>query len=268
MGILSSLRAGIRERTIRLAALTDDEWSMVKAAHPGAAGIVRNLGMEERAREYCALFMGQKQFIAEGGAQREWVLSASFNAVIPFLSLGDSWWRGWKSLYIVPKAFTEKRVDDLQAGVVDEYDDELSGESLELGPVALSWEDIVESGQGRGYNVPVHEMAHKIDLLDGEIDGIPPLSREKKSAFVEARDEAFTSFRRSADGRTGRKRGPLRSRRLAMDEYGAEDEAEFFAVSTESFFDRPLPLARSYPAWYGALLDFYGLDTAGTGGTA
>jgi MtfA peptidase len=264
MKIFSIFRG--RGRSRRLAGVPDAEWEAAAKRHPAAARAAMEAGKGDAHRGLAAAFMREKQFLVSSGEapRREDILAVAFNAVLPFLGIGPEYWRGWSSLFLLPGSFTERIVAEGKGGVIEEYDDEFSGEARELGPVLLSLEDLGDSGLGRGYNLPVHEMAHKIDGLDGEMDGCPPLDGKERAGFISARDSAFASFRRRAGtrGRGGRARGMSRSR-LPLDEYGAEDEVEFFAVSAEAFFDRPSPLKREYPEWYASLARFFRLDPLG-----
>lgn len=122
------------------------------------------------------------------------------------------------------------------------------------GPVLIAWDEAQASARhpGRGHNVVIHEFAHKIDMLDGLVDGTPPLSRPAMKPWVEACTEVFN------DLRAGRPRPPLRP-------YGATNPAEFFAVATEAFFDVAAQLAAQEPRLYEVLSDFYQQHPAARG---
>ena len=144
-------------------------------------------------------------------------------------------------------------VEDHEGHIVSEYKEDRSGESWELGVVILSWEDAVEhASTGRaGYNVTLHEFAHVLDMENGAMDGMPRLrTRAERDAWRSAFSDAYDRFERG-----GR-------RRSVVDEYGSGDPAEFFAVVTESFFERPLALQREQPALYGVLARYYCVDPA------
>jgi MtfA peptidase len=250
----------------RGAGIIDAEWEAAAKRHPAAARAAMDSGKGDAHRGLAAAFMREKQFLGPSREppRHEDILDVAFNAVLPFLGIGPGYWRGWSSVFLLPGSFTERIVTEGKGGIVQEYDDEFSGEARELGPVLLSLEDIRDSGLGLGYNVPVHEMAHKIDGLDGETDGCPPMDGKERVGFLRERDAAFSSFARLArSGGRRRARGMSRSR-LPMDDYAAEDEVEFFAVSAEAFFDRPAALARAYPGWYSALVRFFRADPLGS----
>ena len=102
---------------------------------------------------------------------------------------------------------------------------------------------------GNGLNVVVHEITHKLDMLDGIIDGTPPLTDEQRGRWIEV---CTAEYRRLRDGTDD---GLLR-------DYAATDTGEFFATAAETFFDRPTELAERKPALYGVLRDYFGADPA------
>ena len=129
----------------------------------------------------------------------------------------------------------------------------MTGESWERGPVILSWADAQEGGRGTGYNVVIHEFAHKLDMLNGEANGFPPLHAEmNREQWSSAFSEAYEAFCRRVD----------RDCELEIDEYAAESPAEFFAVMSEAFFESPQTVRKSFPAVYAQLAQFYRQDPA------
>jgi Mlc titration factor MtfA (ptsG expression regulator) len=119
------------------------------------------------------------------------------------------------------------------------------------GPVLLAWDEARAAAAhlGRGENVVLHELAHKLDMLDGMVDGTPPMPRDDLSRWVEVCTDAFEALRAGVD------RPPLRP-------YGATNPGEFFAVATEAFFDIPTALRADEPALYEVLQSFYAQDPA------
>jgi len=124
---------------------------------------------------------------------------------------------------------------------------------LELGPVVLSYRDVEDSGWGDGYNVVIHEMAHKLDLRSGNYDGCPPLH---KGMSYEEWGQSFGQAYEDLRGKVKRL-GKRSEKLLAIDPYAATDPAEFFAVCTEYFFEKPRALHKAYPAVYDQLCLFY-----------
>ena len=97
------------------------------------------------------------------------------------------WYENWKTIVVVPDVFVEEHTSFDAAGVVHEWDEDKSGESWDGGPVLLSWKDVEASGWGDGYNVIIHEAAHRLDLLDGEVNGRPALHKGMDPRRVAAR---------------------------------------------------------------------------------
>jgi Mlc titration factor MtfA (ptsG expression regulator) len=129
----------------------------------------------------------------------------------------------------------------------------LSGEAFDQGPVVLAWTEVQASGRGEGYNVVVHEMAHKLDMLSGEANGVPPLHGDMRTPeWVAAFDAAYDDL----CDRLERGEEPW------IDPYAVEDSAEFFAVSAELFFDMPKELRAEYPDVYAQLARFFRQDPA------
>ena len=119
------------------------------------------------------------------------------------------------------------------------------------GPVLIAWNQAIAGARHpeRGHNVVLHEFAHKIDMLDGMVDGTPPLDRPDRRRWVRVCTEVYEAVR------AGEPRPPLRP-------YGGANPAEFFAVATEAFFDRAQELRSAEPDLYGVLRDFYAQDPA------
>jgi MtfA peptidase len=136
----------------------------------------------------------------------------------------------------------------------------VSGESWDLGIVVLSW-DSVRGGATNpfdGHNLVLHEFAHQLDQEDGQANGTPLLERGRAPA---ERFGLYTSWARmlSAEYET-LKRCSERGRKSVMDSYGSENPAEFFAVATECFFEKPRQLANRHPELYAELKQFYRQD--------
>lgn len=127
------------------------------------------------------------------------------------------------------------------------------GESWASGSVILSWHSVKRgaSGDHDGLNVVFHEFAHQIDQTAGDPNGVPAFADPKDAdRWSEVLGQHFEDLQYDIE----QGRAPL------VDEYGASDPAEFFAVSTESFFERPRDLARDAPDLYAEMAAFYGLD--------
>lgn len=248
------LRNRRRRRVLATAAIQDEIWHEVLVAVP----VLRSLNADEqnRLRELALLFLHEKRIEAAGGLAVDEKMKTRVAALacLPILALDLDCYDGFASVILYPGEFVVRGREHVdEAGVVHIVDDVLSGEAWEAGPVILGWEDVAASGQGEGYNVVVHEFAHKLDLLDGAVNGVPALHREMSVAewtetFQAAYDELVEQIERDEE--------PW------LDPYAAEDPGEFFAVCSELFFDVPLDLFMRYPRLYRQLAAFYRQDPA------
>jgi Mlc titration factor MtfA (ptsG expression regulator) len=131
----------------------------------------------------------------------------------------------------------------------------LLGEGHHRGPVILAWDRVLRDGRlpHDGHNLVYHEFAHKLDMLDGGADGTPPLaSSEERERWHQVFERAFLELRTRIEN----------GRESVIDQYGATNEAEFFAVVTEHFFDQPRELQNDEPELYELLCEFYRQDPA------
>lgn len=227
-------------------------WTTVVDQHP----ILTRLTDAEAAelKDLTTVFLAEKQFECVQGLVLEPYQKASIavQACLPILHLGLDWYQDWSTLILTPQEFKEKRRDP-DGALVHEYDEELGGQVMELGPVILSFRDVEDSGWGDGYNVVIHEMAHKLDFRSGSYDGCPPLHRGMDYGdWCRALTQAYEDLRGKV-----RRLGKRAEKVLALDPYAATDPAEFFAVCTEYFFEAPQVLRKEYPEVYGQLELFY-----------
>ncbi|CAN5703484.1 zinc-dependent peptidase [soil metagenome] len=169
---------------------------------------------------------------------------------LPLLEFGDEGLHGWSQLIVYPDAFRVNRTHVDAAGVLHQGEDTLIGESWESGPLILSWADVEADldAPDAGFCVAVHEMAHKIDALDGVLDGTPPLPRTWQQAWARDFQPAYDGFAATVDA----------GRDTAIDPYAAESPEEFFAVCSEYHFSDPAILARELPQVAKHLMRFYG----------
>jgi Mlc titration factor MtfA (ptsG expression regulator) len=173
------------------------------------------------------------------------------------LNLGLDYYRGWVEVIVYPDEFVAEYEYVDEAGVAHHIEEPMTGESWERGPVIISWADVQEAGYG--YNVVIHEFAHKLDMLNGEPNGFPPLHADmQRAAWAEAFTQAYDDFCGRVDTRLD----------IVMDEYAAESPAEFFAVASETFFEAPAAMKDAYPDVYAQLARFYRQDPAARLGPA
>jgi Mlc titration factor MtfA (ptsG expression regulator) len=178
----------------------------------------------------------------------------SAQASLLSLYLGLESFRRIRSIIVHPRTITVTgpRSSGVH-GVVTDGPSHVLGQAHDLhGPLLLAWDTVHYEARHPygGRNVAIHEFAHKIDMLDGVLDGTPPsLQGEQRERWV---DVCKAEYRSVVSGRDE----PF------LDTYAATNAAEFFAVATESFFTRPDRFAVARPELYSVLLDFYGYDGA------
>ena len=263
----------------------DTLWQETLATLPFLAALADD--EKQRLRRLCEAFLGEKEFTSAGGLELSDAICVSIAAqgCLPILNLGLGAYSGWVGIVVYPDEFViPRRIED-DFGVVHEYDEVASGEAWEGGPLLISWRDAQMAGDG--YNVVIHEFAHKLDMQNGPADGVPPLPRgispadweetllnawEDFCAEVDAAEEDYEwSF--GAGGHESGATSEATSEEEAveadvddfalpsgLDPYGAESPAEFFAVMSEAFFETPALLSERFPALYRLFTAFYRQD--------
>lgn len=205
-------------------------------------------------RRLSTLFLHDKAFDPVQGltlTDKDTLLIAA-QACLPILQLGLDWYRGWSGIIVYPYNFVGGHADIDAAGVVHEHDTLQSGESWQRGPVILSLPEVHNAGHLDGNNVIIHEMAHKLDMLNGDANGYPPLHKDMHT------EEWSQTFLAAYDDLSQRVDSRIR---VSIDAYAAESPAECFAVFSEYFFSRPDLLYGEYPRVYEQLRRFYRQDT-------
>jgi Mlc titration factor MtfA (ptsG expression regulator) len=242
MGWLTEWR---RRRVLRNHRIDDALWQ--SATRPLAF-----LPQAPKLRELALLFLAEKEFSGAHGLEVTDVMRVSIaaQACTPILELGLDWYRGWRGIVVYPGDFRVRRQEVDEDGVVHEWEDDLAGEAMPGGPVVLSWD---AAAHDPAINVVIHEFAHKLDMLNGEADGVPPLhAGMDRRAWGAAFDQAYDGFCDAVD----------RGRDTWLDPYAAEHPSEFFAVISEAFFREPRETRRRYPDVFDQLALFYRQDPA------
>jgi hypothetical protein len=216
----------------------------------GGARSTAHLDAKEREslRDMASLFLVRKSIEPAGGigVTPEMRVRIAGEACVPVLKLGLDLYDAWHSVIVYPDEFIVPRSEQDDAGVVHEGHEVLAGEAWDRGPVIVSWADIEHAPPGE--NVVIHEMSHKLDLLDGAANGCPPLHR----GIDPARWRAVFTDAYAAHAETVEQGGES-----ALDDYAAEDPAEFFSVASEAFFETPARLRRAFPEVYAQLSAYY-----------
>lgn len=212
----------------------------------------------QRLRELVQVFVAEKHWEGCGGLEMTDEIRVTVAAQACFLLLGreHALYADVESILVYPSTVVaperERGFFDPGVRVVDEGGTPILGQAHLGGPVILAWDDVLGGGRGQGRrNVVFHELAHKIDMADGTIDGTPPLDDSAhRRTWREVCSEIFLELRERVDD----------GKRTFLDEYGATNEAEFFAVATEAFFTQPAKLEDAHPELFAVLLDFYKFD--------
>ncbi len=212
----------------------------------------RRLGASDQAtlRVLATLFLESKSLEPTQGLElddADRVLLAA-HACVPILKLGLDWYDGWHSFIVYPDAFMPRRPQTDAAGVVHQTRTVMAGEAWGRGPVILSWAEVLDGGKKPGHNVVIHEMAHKLDMLNGDANGFPPLHRRMDR-------RVWSRVFSSAWDRLKEEQG--NGAELPIDPYALESPAEFFAVASEQFFEGPAALRQHLPDVYRQLEQFY-----------
>ncbi len=235
-------------RIVRRSWVTESQWAQAFSRLP----LLDRLTGDERARlrQITILFLHKKTFSGTHGlvVTEEMALVISLQACLLIINLGIEWYDGWVEIIVYPSGFSTKRNVTDAAGVVHEVDDALSGEAWQHGPVVLSWESAATAGALDGDNLVIHEFAHKLDMLTGAANGFPPIhAGMDRDEWTSTFANAFEDFQ--ANARAGIEPD--------FNTYGASSPAEFIAVISEEFFERPILVQLRYPHVYELLRQFY-----------
>lgn len=214
-----------------------------------------------RLRQLTELFLRHKEFHGANGLtlSDDIAVAIAAQACLPILNMGAGpqalrWYDDFVGIVVHPGEVLARRETMDATGVVHHYNEVLSGEAMDGGPVTLSWQDVQAAGQSatRGYNVVIHEFTHKMDLRDGQADGCPPLwagfmgaatARQARAAWLDTLQTEYQRFREQVI--VAERFGGLPT---WLDPYGAESIDEFFAVASEAFHVNRCRFAREFPA--------------------
>ena len=244
----------LEHRTIRRSTVTDAQWLNAFSALP----LLNKLSEDEktRLRKLAILFIDAKSF--EGAhdlmVTDHMVLIIALQACLPVLELGIGGYEGWTSVIIYPAGFAPEREITDEYGVTHHVQSNLAGESWLRGPVVLSWAETERGGIIDGSNLVIHEFAHKLDMQNGVANGFPPLhSGMSSTLWADALGAGFKDFvSKCSNGE---------SKAMKIDCYGASSPAEYFAVFSEVFFERPELILQHYADVYEQLRQYYRQDT-------
>lgn len=207
-----------------------------------------------RLRQLMQIFIARKRFYGCAGLTitDEMRVVIAAQACLLLLNQGGRVYPKLSSVLVYPSAFRVERDTAQGDGTVASDGHHLAGESWSNGRVILSWDD-AERGVGDftdGQNVILHEFAHQLDSQSGSTNGAPPLRRNSYRTWANVFSSGFDLLQKRT----------LRRKKTVMDGYGATNPAEFFAVATETFFEKPHQLHSKRPELYAQLQQYYQLD--------
>jgi Mlc titration factor MtfA (ptsG expression regulator) len=241
-------RRSVRERPF------PDEWNAIIDKN---VSMIETLTPDERLEleKLILVFVDEKNFEGAGGltVTDEMKVTIASQACFLLLHRDTDIYPRLDSIVIYPSAYKAKKVDAIGGGVVLENEQGRLGESWHQGLVVLAW-DAVRTGTVNatdGRNVVLHEFAHQLDQEDGVADGAPDLEgSEQRKSWAEILGAEYTDLLDHVHV----------GRASDIDDYGATNPAEFFAVVTEMFFERPGQLKRTHPQLYEQFVGFYRQD--------
>ena len=237
-----------------LAAPFPEEWVAILEHN---IEIYRNLPMplRLRLRRMIKQFLHQKHFSGAGGLEitDEMRVTIAAQACMLQLNRKGALYPRLRYIIVYPTAFVVNRAQADASGVTSEARRGLLGESWDNGKVILAWDNVLHGARNfvDGQNVVLHEFTHQLDSETGTADGAPLLA-------------GASSYRSWAAALSGEyrvlQRKARRGRRSLMDHYGATNPAEFFAVATETFFEKPARMAEHHTELFEVLQAYYGVD--------
>jgi Mlc titration factor MtfA (ptsG expression regulator) len=243
-----------KRRALLAAPLPDDWLAILKRNIPLYS--LLPAGLQKQLHGHINVFLHDKQFIGCGGLEMtdEIRLTIATQACMLLLNRETGYYPLLSTILVYPVTYVaDETVSD--GLIVTKQKKARMGESWHRGPVVLSWDDVRHgaSDAADGDNVVFHEFAHQLDQENSGSDGAPLLERRSQyAAWARVLSQEYEELQ----GLVGRHKKSL------LNPYAAKNPAEFFAVVTETFFERPRKLKREKPELYKELSIFYKVDPA------
>ena len=245
-----------RRQRLRRQPLPPEWWAIIdrNVAH------IRAMNPADRAElgGIINILLHEKTFEGAGGLVMtdEIRLTIAAQAAVLLLHRETRYYPTLKSIIVYPSAYFASATSRNPDGSFSDGPQQRLGESWFRGALVLSWDDVLRGARspGDGHNVVWHEFAHQLDSESGAMNGAPLLkTSDHYSAWARVLSAEYNEL--VCDVHKGHQ--------SLIDPYGSTNPAEFFAVVTEIFFERPRELKREHPALYEQLADFYAQDPAG-----
>jgi Mlc titration factor MtfA (ptsG expression regulator) len=216
--------------------------------------------LQQQLRRRILVFLAEKPFLGCAGLDvtDEMRVTIAAQACLLRLNRDGALFPELKQILVYPGAFLVDRVHASPGGVLREERHALAGESWSQGQVILSWQDVVNGSRvvDDGHTVVLHEFAHQLDQETGSANGAPRLgSRAAHARWAQVMGPEFAALQARIRAREA---APVPADLIS--DYGATNEAEFFAVVTEVFYEQADALAQRHPALFGLLRDYYRVD--------
>jgi len=214
----------------------------------------------QHLRELIQVFIAEKSWEGCGGLDLtdEIRVTISAEACLLLLNIPHNYYENVETIIVYPSdvVLPERKLGFFETALEPlEAPGPVTGQAFEQGPLILVWNAVQEGIRhpDSGYNVIYHEFAHKLDMQNGVADGMPMLRyRTGHRDWVKTCSREYLRLLKNI----------RQGKQTFLDEYGATNEAEFFAVATEHFFSQPLPMIKDSPELYRVLCEFYGQDPA------
>lgn len=245
-------------RTLERHAIPDSLWQLTLARFPFLALPIESDAI--RLREMATLFLVEKEFTGAHGLEinDDMAVAIAAQACLPVLNLGLNWYDGFIGIVVHADAVVAQREIEDESGVVHRFEEEVTGEAMQGGPVMLSWRDVIEAGESAdaGYNVVIHEFAHVLDMRNGRADGVPALpDRGAQDRWLRVLTAEYDAFCKTLEA----------GQDTLLDPYAAEAPEEFFAVASEAFFVAAIDFRAHHSEMHLLLSEFYRQDPAARG---
>ena len=208
-----------------------------------------------RLLRFTQLFLHDKHIEGCGGLEitEEIRVTVAAQACLLLLGIDVGCYPGVRTILLYPTPYSKTETVSHPGGWQEQGVQRNAGEAWSQGIVVLAWNHALHGARNPfdGRNVILHEFAHQLDFLDGAADGVAPIAEgHNLRAWADVLERHLGLLRKALKKR----------RKTVMREYGATNKAEFFAVATEAFFEKPRQLNKRRPDLYEALQRVYGMD--------
>jgi MtfA peptidase len=231
-----------------------DEWERILEKN---VSLYKHLpdALRDQLHNDIKIFISEKHFEGLGGLEitDEIKVTIAAEASMLLLNRKNSDYPKLSSILVYPSVYVTKQSTAVGGGVYIEGQSVRLGESWQHGSVVLAWDNVRQGAVNAedGHNVVLHEFAHQLDQEDGIADGAPILEKQSSyTTWARILSKEYEQLRFNA----------AHHKKSVMDKYGATNPAEFFAVATETFFEKPRQLKKKAPDLYAELKGFYNVD--------